>query len=195
MEGLAQPGQIQENMPEEVPENDPRFQGEGDPNIGAGLKEEQASPQEQKMYDAIVEPMLGMVHGEKTADKIIESLKGGMSIGNLTFQIGMVIVGEIEKQGKSVPDEILQMAAEDVVEDLVEISVSIGLIPDEQEKIEQAYIQGLMEAIDLYGQKQRQAGKVTQEGGAKHINEMTALGGFEKNKTADAVQQATNQGV
>lgn len=183
MRGIAAP------HPEDS--QNPQFQGEGDDQIGAGLTEQPATADEQKMYDALVEPMLGIVHGEKTAQKMVDALKSGLSIADLTYQVGMVVVGEIEKQGKRVPDDILQMAAEDVVEDLVEIAVSIGIVPDDQEAIEQAYIDGLMGAIDKYGAKARQEGKITAESGAKHIDEMTALGGFSKNKTASAVQQAT----
>lgn len=192
MRGLAQPPikqDMDDSNPNDADDQSPNFQGEGDPNIGAGLREEPANEQEQAMYDALVEPMLGMIHGEQTKDQVVKALQGGMTIAEMTYQIGSTVVGEVEKQGKKVPEDILQLAAEDVVEDLVEISVKIGIIPNDQKKIEQAYIDGLMGAIDMYGAEQRKMGRMSPEDGAKHIDEMTALGGFEKNKVAGAVQQ------
>ncbi len=187
MAGLASPKQAQEMQ----------VSTEDDPSIGASLKQEPANENEQAMYEALVEPMLGMIHGQEYAVKIQEKLRGGTTVGELTYEIASAVVGQIEQQGKKVPYEILQEAAQDVVEDLVEISTEMGLVEDSQDAYEQAIVEGITEAADMYGITQRKTGKISEEENAEHFDSAAKLGGFDKTKMAKALEQqlVTEQGM
>lgn len=117
--------------------------------------QEQASPQEQAMYDAVATSARGIIFGEQSFKMVLEKLTSspnpGESIGHTAAMVLRSVESGIKKKGKQVPPDVLIAASDDVITDLVDIAEASKMIEKEQEG--EIAKQALDEAVKVLTQK------------------------------------------
>jgi hypothetical protein len=156
-EGLLQPPQGQSAGPAPQaegaapPDAAPAPQAEGAAPAGGDdemPKEEvlnlenpdEASKEEQDAYDAMMGEFFGLIHSKKMKKKVGDKLKEGKeniskTIGQLSTTMFIVTEEKLENNGVGISDATRFEAGEDLVTELVQVAVLMGLIPDEDEPI------------------------------------------------------------
>ncbi len=129
-EPADQPGQPDEQEPTSPD------QGGKDSEIGDSPN---VSPDEQKMYDSLVTACLNQIFGDDSFHIVVKKLQGAQqnisgAIGHTGAMILMSVKGSLEKQGKTVPDDVLYAASEEVVTALMQIAIGAKLMSEQQEK-------------------------------------------------------------
>lgn len=124
------------------------------------------SPQEQSQYDGVMAAARGIIFGDPskpednsaiqtTVAKLAANRQDpAMAIGHTAAMVITAVKGGVEQQGKTVPDDILFHAGQEIVQDLVDISTAAKLIPPKAapEIAKQAIFQGLK----IYGEQELQ---------------------------------------
>lgn len=113
------------------------------------------SPEEQKQYDIVMTAARGILFGEATFKTVMDKLSGGKdemgkTIGHTAAMVITSIKGGIEKQGRSVPEDILFHAGEEVVSDLIEMAVAAKLM--QESEAEAVTKQALFEGLKVFGE-------------------------------------------
>ncbi len=170
---------------------------------GDDVGSEAATPEEEAQMEALIEPAMGLIHGEGTSSKVVEALKKGAqnladTIGYLASQMLVVLQGEIEKQGKAVDDAVMMQAGELVVMELIEVAQAIGLAPEDEEGVgklfEDSILAGLQEHGRVTGAKQGVAPEQARQQLDGILNSADQEGGPEANKLTSAIRNVINGG-
>lgn len=170
---------------------------------GDDVGSEAATPEEEAQMAALIEPAMGLIHGEATGPKVVEALKKGAqnladTIGYLASQMLVVLQGEIEKQGKAVDDAVMMQAGELVVMELIEVAQAIGLAPDDEESVgklfEDSILAGLQEHGRVTGAKQGTTPEQARQQLDGLLNSADQEGGPEANKLTSAIRNVINGG-
>jgi hypothetical protein len=170
---------------------------------GDDVGSEAATPEEEAQMAALIEPAMGLIHGEATSPKVVEALKKGAqnladTIGYLASQMLVVLQGEIEKQGKAVDDAVMMQAGELVVMELIEVAQAIGLAPDDEESVgklfEDSILAGLQEHGRVTGAKQGTTPEQARQQLDGLLNSADQEGGPEANKLTSAIRNVINGG-
>ena len=121
------------------------------------------SPEEQKMYDTVVTMALNQIYEESSFHQVVDKLKASQAnisqgIGHTGAMIMKSIKGGIEKDGGTVPDDVLFAAAGEVIGQLCDISIGIKAMAPEQEKdVSEA---ALYEGMRIWGNEMQQTGGI-----------------------------------
>ena len=170
---------------------------------GDDVGSEAATPEEEAQMQALIEPAMGLIHGEGTSPKVVEALKKGAqnladTIGYLASQMLVVLQGEIEKQGKTVDDAVMMQAGELVVMELIEVAQAIGLAPEDEAGVgklfEDSILAGLQEHGRVTGAKQGIAPEQARQQLDGMLNSADQSGGPEANKLTSAIRNVINGG-
>jgi len=170
---------------------------------GDDVGSEAATPEEEAQMEALIEPAMGLIHGEGTSSKVVEALKKGAqnladTIGYLASQMLVVLQGEIEKQGKAVDDAVMMQAGELVVMELIEVAQAIGLAPEDEagagKLFEESILAGLQEHGRVTGAKQGVAPEQARQTLDGLLNSADQAGGPEANKMTAAIRNVINGG-
>lgn len=170
---------------------------------GDDVGSEAATPEEEAQMAALIEPAMGLIHGEGTSPKVVEALKKGAqnladTIGYLASQMLVVLQGEIEKQGKAVDDAVMMQAGELVVMELIEVAQAIGLAPEDEAGVgklfEDSILAGLQEHGRVTGAKQGVAPEQARQQLDGILNSADQEGGPEANKLTSAIRNVINGG-
>lgn len=170
---------------------------------GDDVGSEAATPEEEAQMEALIEPAMGLIHGEGTSSKVVEALKKGAqnladTIGYLASQMLVVLQGEIEKQGKAVDDAVMMQAGELVVMELIEVAQAIGLAPEDEEGVgklfEAAILAGIQENGRVTGAKQGVAPEQARQQLDGILSSADQEGGPEANKLTSAIRNVINGG-
>lgn len=191
-------GMSSEEAPEQAPAEQESWIDDGD-DVGS----EAATPEEEAQMTALIEPAMGLIHGEGTSPKVVEALKKGAqnladTIGYLASQMLVVLQGEIEKQGKTIDDAVMMQAGELVVMELIEVAQAIGLAPEDEAGVgklfEDSILAGLQEHGRVTGAKRGVAPEQARQQLDGLLSSADQQGGPEANKLTSAIRNVINGG-
>jgi hypothetical protein len=221
-EGLLQPPQGQSAGPAPQaegaapPDAAPAPQAEGAAPAGGDdemPKEEvlnlenpdEASKEEQDAYDAMMGEFFGLIHSKKMKKKVGDKLKEGKeniskTIGQLSTTMFIVTEEKLENNGVGISDATRFEAGEDLVTELVQVAVLMGLIPDEDEPIGIAITGAIDVFASAYGKRMKDEGKMSavqleQVKGDMPVLAEQANGMFNNSDDMPSQQSAMSQGV
>jgi len=152
-----------------MPAESPEKMGAPDVPMGAEQDQEDApnvSPEEQKIYDTVMAMALNMMYGKGATDTIMQKLGAGKdniagTIGHTAAMIMRSVTATAEKKGKTIPDDVIFAAGQEVVSDLVQLAVNGRLMKAEafDSVAEAAFTEGLR----IWGKQMQDSGKLTPE--------------------------------
>ncbi|MBC7431718.1 MAG: hypothetical protein H7345_06580 [Rubritepida sp.] len=165
-----------------VPNDGSASIGDGDGNV---------SPEEQAMYDKVMEKAAELIYGgDSTVEPAIlqalnvpptpETPDSGkpeiMALANAAFQIGKKLDDSSREQGQPIPDDVLYHAGTEIIEELGEIARTANIHDYSPEELTGAFYQ----LVDLFRQQAIDTGRTTED---------TLKGQF------DQIKQANDQGT
>lgn len=141
------------------------------------------TPEEQSMYDSLVNAALDMIYVDGNSfEQILSKIKNETQGQGLAFGIGHTaamilrsIVSGIKQQGKEVPEDILLPAGQEVVAELVEVCVRAGLAKPSDE--EQLNAEAMMNGVQEYGKAAQASGEIDPATQEQAKQEFAALKG------------------
>ena len=141
-------------------------------NVEQSAGTEQASPQEEAQAEALMQPVMNLLHG-KGAQATLEKLKAGKAdlpgaIGMMAAQMMIAVEQAVGKGGGKVEDSVKMEVGQEIVVDLVEIAAAAGLIGDDDESKGALFKPAMMNAIGAYGDMAAKAGLIDR-GAAKQM--------------------------
>lgn len=100
-------------------------------------KQGKATPDQQSMYDVIMVQVRNMIYNDQGMKTVLEQIKSAEAgpqrgIGYTAAMLMKSVKGGIEKQGKTVPPDILMAAYAETVADLTEVAVAANIVPEDQ---------------------------------------------------------------
>lgn len=137
---------------------------------------EDASPQEEAQFDALMRPITDALHG-KGAEATLARLKAGAK--NLADTIGemaatMLIGAEkkILEGGGQIEDSIKFQIGQEIVIDLIEMAEAAMLVEENDEAKGALFKESLLNAIGAYGDMAAQAGFIDREQAKQMLGQM-----------------------
>lgn len=122
--------------------------------------EQQATPQEQQLYEYFSQQALAFIHADETSDYVVNKVKSSTNLQATLGEVAAVIIRRLEVQN---PEEVellnsvLEPVIEDIVEELVDMSISAGYI-NENEVDDNYYSQLIELGVQNYLQLEEQSG-------------------------------------
>ncbi len=151
--------------PPAAPPN-PTQSGNDPTQSGVDSEQPNVSPDEQKIYDTVVTGALNFLYSDAGFPSTIQKLgsfkdRPAFGIGHTAAMVLMSVKKSATQGGKTIPDDILFAAGQEVVGDLVEIARGIGIITAEQSQTigEEAFYEGMK----VWGQNMQDKGEITPE--------------------------------
>lgn len=164
----------------EEPAEDPAQEMQpGEESAEGGM--EDASPEEQKQFDSLLQPIYDAIHGEG-AESVMQQIKAGAenigeTIGEIAAQMLISIEQIVSKSsGKILPAVKLQVILE-LVEELVSIANAAGIIPDDEATMDKVMKQAATNAIGMYGAHVGSSGGIDKNQIAGTLQKMSGMGG------------------
>lgn len=137
--------------------------------MGSGIQ--QASPEEQEMFDRFVTRGMEMIYDDRMFPKVVDMLDGGAGEedeeGDPDTGLAMtaeMVVSKVqdmaEQAGQKLPGDVLFHAGLDIIEELAEVSrrAKIKDYSQDPDALERA----TFKALDLYREKAQKSGKLDQ---------------------------------
>lgn len=147
---------------EDVPAGRP---GPGDENLPQGAEGEEASPEEQAMYDTVVALGLKAAMSDGSFGQVMKLLAANpddpkMGLAKALVSIVKRVEQAAEEQGQEVPGPILLEAAKELAEHLGEMATLAGIydFENDPDSLEGAFLR----AVDEYRIDATERGKVDQ---------------------------------
>lgn len=174
------------------------WQDDGD-DVGS----EKATPEEEAQMKALIEPIIGLIHGQGTSRKVVDALKNGKqnladAMGSLASQMLSVLQDEIEKQGKQVDDAVAMQAGEMIILELIEVAQAAGLAPEDEDSVGKLFQDAILSGLQAHGKtmgaKQGVAPDQARQQLDGMLNSADQQGGPEANKLTSAIRGVINGG-
>ena len=127
--------------------------------------EQQASPEEQKMYDDIVSHGMLLIYDKKMLPGLVEMLKGGgdpiEGLATAAAQITARVASAAQQAGQQIPPDILLHAGTELFEEIADVSKEAGIkdFAQDQDAFEGAYFR----ALDQFRMLVQEAGGADQK--------------------------------
>lgn len=158
-------------------------------------EEPNVSPEEQAIYDTVVNNALTFIHGEESSQSVMnilndKSVPPEQNVGKVVAQITKALQQSAEASGQEIPGDVLFHAGAEIAEEVVSLAVGAGIVGEDQ--AEDVLQKGFMTAVDLFGQASLQDGSITPEKMEQAKTQM-AIGQQAENEGADPVD-AVEQG-
>jgi hypothetical protein len=190
----------EEQAPQAPVENEQAAPGGGDfIEDGDSVGSAPASEEEQKQYDSLINPLLGLIHGETTAPSVLKILKGGRenlseTIGQLSVRMVLTLQQQVEKAGSDIEDSVLFEVGGRAVEELIEFAQAAGLVPEDDEAvIGKLFEESMYVALQAYGKATGEKLGASPEQARQKLDGMLGQAdqeGPEANKLTTAIRQA-----
>jgi hypothetical protein len=154
------------------------------------------NPQEQEMYDTVVNNAVSFINGEESSQTVLnilnnKSIPAEENVGKVVAQITKAMQRSAEASGTEIPGDILFHAGAEITEYVVDMAVDAGIVmEDEAEDIVQ---KGFMRAVDMFGQESLNDGTITPEKMEKAKVDM-AIGQEAENEGLDPMQEIASGG-
>ena len=112
------------------------------------------TPEEQAMYDAVVTAARGIIFDDARFKIVLDKLAGGKdelasTLGHTAAMVMISVQGGIEKQGRTVPGDIMLHAGTEILDDLIEIAMRMKLMDESQR--EEVTKKALFEGMKVFG--------------------------------------------
>lgn len=139
------------------------------PDMGA--QPQQASPEEQALYDKIVGQAMNLVYDKKFMPQVLKMLEGeGDPVEGLARAAALVIARIAtsgEKAGIKMKGDVLHHAGTEILEDLAELSKEAGIkdYSQDSDALEAAYFR----ALDMFRVMMQEAGRLKPETAQKDM--------------------------
>lgn len=168
---------------------------------GDDVGSENATPEEEAQMAALIEPVMGLIHGQGTSAKVVEALKKGAktlpdTIGYLASQMLSVLQNEIEKSGRAIDDAVLMQAGELVVTELIEVAQAIGLAPEDEDGVGKLFEASILAGLQEHGRITANRNGIAPEQARSSLNSLLdgadREGGPEANKLTSAIRRVIN---
>jgi len=121
---------------------------------------EEASPEEQKLFETVVDNALRVIYSPQSRAAVLKSLGASsnfvMNLANVTAHIVVRVESSAKQSGTEIPGDILMKAGEEIMRDLANLAQEVGIHTYTPDELERA---GLV-AIDQYRQLGTKAGLV-----------------------------------
>ncbi len=122
------------------------------------------SPEEQKQYDVVVTAAMKIMYDKGRLQTIVQKLDQGkdnlsQAIGHTAAMILMSVRSSVQKQGRTIPDDIVFAVGEDVVAQLCDIAVASKII--KQEQVEAIANAAMFEGVRAWGSAMAKNGDIT----------------------------------
>ena len=170
-------------LPAQGPEQPSGPEPEGGPDSYFG-GEEQATPEEQAMYQKAMDAIWGLIYSkEETSKDMVAAMKNA---GNDPAQIG-VVAGELglplmemvdqsmEEQGKTMPESVRLEVGLGVIEEVLELAETAGLLPDDEDSIGVAVATAQDTMMSRYGRDMAERGMINPQAGQAMLKEMRGV--------------------
>ena len=133
------------------------------------FNEEEASPEEQAMYDQFVNKALDFMGANPT--EMVASMNNKQkpvaeNVGELTVKIGQGVYDMAKSSGVDLPMEVLQAAGAEIVEHLMELGTAAKVFPfgEESDEYDQVQAMALLHAEKVVGEGILQSPEYAQSG-------------------------------
>jgi len=159
-------------------------------------QEANVSPEEQEMYDTVVNNAVNFITGEESSQTVLnilnnKSVPAEQNVGKVVAQITKAMQRSAEAANTEIPGDVLFHAGAEITEYVVDLAVDAGIVdPDEAEDIVQ---KGFMTAVDMFGQESLNDGTITPEKMEKAKVDM-AIGQEAENEGLDPMQEIASGG-
>ncbi len=172
---------------------------EGEDDAGS----EAATPEEEAQMQALMEPILGLIHGPDTSKNVVAMLKSGAqelgdTIGGLASQMLSVLQTEIEQQSKAIDDAVLMQAGEMIVMELIEVAQAAGLVGEDEESVGQLFESAILAGLQAHGKATGSKLGISPEQARQSLEGLLSNadqeGGPEANKLTSAIRGVINGG-
>lgn len=180
MKGLMAPAEQEEEIQEGAADGpqeevDEEVPAEGEPQEGAAL-EEQASETENAQYEALLRPVIDLLHGSG-AEKTLAKLKAGKArladtIGEMAAHIIFSVEQQIRKGGGKIEDAVKIEIGKEIVQDLVEVAAAAALVEETDEAMGALFEEAMLNAIGMYGDLAAKAGYVDRGAAKQQLGQM-----------------------
>lgn len=171
--GLMQPETPVEDMEEPMPGAE---EGAGE-ELGEGeLDGEAASPAEEQQLEALLGPVMDLVHGNG-AKATLEKLKAGRedlagTIGEMVAQMLISVEQKVAKGGGKIADSVKVEVGQEVIVDLIEICAAAGLVEETEEAKGALLKESMLNALGAYGDMAAQAGMIDRGAARQQLGQM-----------------------
>jgi hypothetical protein len=165
------------------------------------------SPQEQRMYDAVVTACFGIMYNDNGFKILLQKLTAlrsnmGDGIGHTAAMLIMSVRGGLKQQGTDIPGDVLYAAGQEVIENLVDIAVGAKLADetDRTKLTQQALMSGLkvfgnQEVLKSTADQRAQAAQDLQDVGVQATIDGKQVGAGANQAPAQAQPQAPAGGI
>lgn len=136
--------------------------------MNRGESTEQATEEEQAAYEYLSTQAMDFIHSDKSANFVKNTIGQAKNPIDGVAKVTAVIIMRIEVQNEKnggIPDEVKLEVAEDIVTELLELTITAGLIPQaEFEQNEEAILEQIVsKAYQEYMTKKEQSGQLNPE--------------------------------
>ncbi len=143
---------------------------------------EEVSPEEQELYNRVVAMAILAIYDKKMMPKTIKMIEEADdpvdAVAEVVSQIGMRVYSKAKKSGLDIPGDIMLNAAEEIVEEVINLAEAAGVIEFTPQQAEAAFYA----AADKFGQTGRKMGVYSEEQAQTDMAEldrMTDAGEFD----------------
>lgn len=145
-----------------APSAPPPETGQEEPNKPLPGETQQASPEEQKLYDHFVAKAMDLTYTKEFMPKVLGMLQGeGDPVEGLARATALIVArvqAAAEDAGEKLPGDVILHAGTEILEDLAELSKEAGIkdYSEDPDALEAAYFR----ALDQYRVMMQDAGKI-----------------------------------
>jgi hypothetical protein len=171
---------------------------------GDDVGSEEATPEEEAQMEALLGPVMGLIHGPNTSKQVVQMLKSGAqdladTIGKLASQMLSVLQSEVEKQGRAIDDAVLMQAGELIVTELIDVAQAAGLAPEDEESVGKLFEAAILAGLQAHGKAMGDKNGIAPDQARQQLEGLLSgaeqQGGPEANKLTSAIRNVINGGA
>lgn len=163
------------------------------------LVQGEASPEEQELYNRIMDAALVLIHEDAMSEKITSAFSKvgpeslARTIGEMALTVYTVIEAKLSEQGIQVPDAVRMEAGEDIIFEFVQVAVAMKLIDESDESLERVTVEAIQTAFAGYGDQLKEQGRVSAEDLAVNTQRLDQAMATRPKPLAEAVAAQSDQ--
>lgn len=180
-EGLMQPPAGMAPPDAQSDTEDLAAEGGADPFFGG---DQQASPEEQQMYEHIMDSVWGMLYAdEETTNSVLTSLTQngeepetiGRSAGELGYSLFNTVYEQVGEAGEMMSESTMLEVGMGIIEELLEIAEKANAMPADDNSLEVAIAGAQDVMMSKIGKHMSDTGMVNPQAGQAMLHQMRGL--------------------
>jgi hypothetical protein len=157
------------------------LEGGPDSYFGGG---EQASPEEQAMYEKAMDAVWGLIYSkEETVNDMADAMANangqpdqvGVIAGQLALPLMEMIDADMESKGAVMSESVRLEVGQGLIEEVLEIAETAQLMPDDEDSIGIAVAAAVDTMMSRYGRDMAERGMISPEAGQSMLHEMRGV--------------------